>query len=287
VRIPSGALAACGLAPSSLAIVLAFAAPAAARAEVVQCAADIAGVCSSRFDIQVEDFDGNPNNNMSGFGQLIWNEETGEIGLDTTGDFGPTNGKPAGSGLMWDLGGGATASVGSLTGNADPILMFGVGSATGASGAAFSFTFNLPISMSGLIRANSTLGYTLTASPNSFAQILPFGAGSVLEALHVDTDGGAGFIDKNVDLGPAFSFTDATGIGSTQVQGYSSALSFFNVSTAYDLMTVRLSYILSPNTSVGLSGLVQQVVVPLPAALPLLLAGLAGFGALRRRRSAI
>jgi hypothetical protein len=283
MRIPFRSLTVSGLGLSTLTVVLATATPTVARAEIVQCD-DVAGFCASQFSVLIT-VDGAPAP-VSGFGQLIWNEQTGEIRLGATGTNGMPN--PMGPGLMWDAGGGAQATVGSLSGDADPQIIFGVGSSTGAAGAAFSFTFNLPISMSGQVAAKSSLGYSLTAAPGGFAGISPFGPGMILEALDVDTSVfPVAKIDKNVDVGPGDSFTNSDPLfAATQNFGpYTSAVSFFNITTAYDLMTVQLSYILSANTGVGLSGSVTQIITPIPAALPLLLSGLAGFGVFARRRT--
>jgi hypothetical protein len=241
-------------------------------------------VCSSSFSIFVEG-----SSAELGGGQLNYDATTGEITLDF--DDGDIRGggmvmRDAGNnpiGITWNAGNGAMISVNGLTGNADPILGFSVATTTGAAGTTVGFVFNLPIALAGQVRADAQVSYSLTSLSAGGAQISPI-SGRILDAFEVDTTvGGLSPLDKGVDVGDTFFIL---GGPTTSGSPTYSAASFFTGALAYDLMRVQLNYSLSPNSAVGLSGFVQQVVVPLPAALPLLLAGLAGCGAVTRRRRA-
>jgi hypothetical protein len=240
-------------------------------------------VCSSSFSIFVEGM-------YAGGGQLNYDAATGAITLD----FDEEDIRGGGmlirdsannpTGIMWDAGNGTTVSVDGLSGNADPILGFGVATTTAAVGTTVGFVFNLPIALSGQIQANSQVSYSLTSLSSAGAQIGQIGVDKIVRAFEVDTSvGGIGTVNKGVDVGDTFF---VLGGPTATTSGSYSAVNFFTGNLAYDLMRVEINYALSPNSAVGLSGFVQQVVVPLPAALPLLLAGLAGLGAAARRRRA-
>ena len=68
--------------------------------------------------------------------------------------------------------------------------------------------------------------------------------------------------------------------------GILTASNMFNLGAGYDLMSILVAFTLDASTHATFAGLVSQV--PLPAALPLLLSGLAifGFASSRRRRYA-
>jgi hypothetical protein len=204
-------------------------------------------------------------------GQYTYDAESGVITPTASGRFG--NGQ----------GGWAEMS---LNGNADPILAFGVTAGTGAAGSTFSFTFNLPIALSGPIDALSSVSYSLTSSTAAGAQIAPFlPSGKIVNAFEVDTSiGGLPSLNKGVDVGTAFFFTVGPATQNSAVQTASNALTG---SLAYDLMSVTVAFSLSANSSVGLSGFVQQVPsqVPLPAGIWLLASALAGAGGMVRRRT--
>ncbi len=174
--------------------------------------------------------------------------------------------------------GGSSVALNSLNGNADPILGFGIGASTGALGNAFSITMTLPIAITGQIIANSSIGYSLTALSGAGAQISPL-FGNVLLAREVDTSiGGLSPLDKGVDTGSTFFFL---GGPATNLSPVYTASNTFTGDLQYDLMSVTVAFSLSANSSVGLSGFVQQV--PEPSAVLLLALG---FGALVFRRLA-
>jgi len=167
-----------------------------------------------------------------------------------------------------------------VSGNADPILGFAVSASTGVAGNAFSVTFNLPIALAGLINANSSVSYSLTGTSSAGAQIAPLLGSNVVIAQEVDTSiGGLPPLNKGVDVGNTFFF-----IGGPQTQNspvYTDSNSFVG-NLAYDLMSVTVAFSLSPNTSVGISGFVQQV-VPEPTMVTLLGVGLVLLAVARRR----
>ena len=203
------------------------------------------------------------------YGTYDVNLETGQISLPAP--------------VFQDLSGGRSFSVTSLNGNADPIMGFGLGAATGASGSTFVFNLNLPIAISGTIDASSSVSYSLTSLSAAGAQISPFLGPAVVIGNEVDTSiGGLGSLNKGVDVGPTFFFT---GGPQTQNSPVYTATNSFTGDLAYDLMTVSIAFSLSANSSVGVSGFVQQVEnAPEPAMLGLL--AIVGVGLALRRRSA-
>ncbi len=245
-------------------------------ATIVQCGA---AQCSSSFSIFVDG-----STDEVGGGQIWYDAETGDILLDVESNVrggGFVNQNTGG--LMWDLGDGSNIQVNSVFGNADPILGFSLGATTGAVSRTFSFAFDLPIAISGPIDSSSSVSYSLTSLTDAGAQIAPLIGDNVVIAQDVDTDiGGLPPLDKGVNVGDAFFFV---GGPQTQNSPVYTASDSITGSLDYDLMSVVVAFSLSANSAVGLSGFVQQEeVVPVPAALPLLLSGLIGLGFISRRR---
>jgi hypothetical protein len=160
---------------------------------------------------------------------------------------------------------GSFVKVTDVTGNADPVLGFNASAGTGALGGAFVFNFSLPIALSGPLRANSAISYSLTAKTAAGAEIKPLiPGGKVMTGLEVDTSiGGLPSLDKGVDAGDRFAI--APGIGSfprTESSPVFTASNSFVGSLAYDHMDAIVAFGLSPNSEVGLSGFIQQVPEP-------------------------
>jgi hypothetical protein len=88
-------------------------------------------------------------------------------------------------------------------------------------------------------------------------------------------------LNKGVDVGDRFFFT---GGPQTQNSPVYTASNTFTGDLAYDLMVVKVDFSLSADSTVGLSGFVQQVVVPVPAAVWLFGSGLIGLIAVARRK---
>ena len=248
-----------------------------AHGEVVQCGT---ATCSSGFSLDFNDASG------VGTGELLYDAKTGDISLNTdlnstTGDVSVTGG----GGLMWTMGDGSTISVGSLFGNADPILGFGLGASTSSTGSTFGFTFNLPIALQGPINADSSVSYSLTSTTAAGAQIAPVVGSNIVSAFEVDTGvGGLPSLNKGVDVGNTFFFDN--GIAETQGSPVYTASNSFTGDLAYNLMTVKVDFSLSANSTVGLSGFVQQIAVPIPATVWLFGSGLLGLVGIARRKKA-
>jgi hypothetical protein len=227
---------------------------------IVQCGDSS---CTSDFSVRI-------NGNQVGTGQFTYDAKTGEISLvsesNTWGD---------------DLGN--SLSVDSLSGNADPILIFGVGASTGVAGSTFGFTFNLPIALSGQINASSSTSYSLTSGSSAGAQIQGIGGNKVVTAYEVDTSvGGIGSINKGVDVGDTFFFLGGPAVNNSPIY---TASNTFTGNLAYDLMTVKIDFSLSANSAVGISGFVEQSPVPVPAAVWLFGSGLIGLIGIARRKA--
>ena len=240
---------------------------------IVQCGN---ALCSSDFTIMF-------NGMSAGGGELLYNSETGDISLNTDQTTIVGSGVATDNGgIMWTMDTGETVSVGSLYGNADPILGFGLGASTGDLSSTFGFTFNLPIALTGQINASSSVSYSLSSLSSDGAQITA--NGNVVTASEVDTSvSGLGFLNKGVDVGDTFGF-----LGGPQTQNSSvfTASSSFTGDLAYDLMEVKVDFALTANSSVGISGFVQQTVVPVPAAVWLFGSGLLGLIGVARRKKA-
>ena len=178
---------------------------------------------------------------------------------------------------------GSTVGITGINGNADPVLGFSASANTLANGHSFVFNFDLPISLSGPIDANSKISYSLTATGASGAEIKPLDPlHKILYALEVDTSvGGLDSLDKKVDAGDKFSLL--TGPDTLPSPVFTNSSSFIG-NAAYDTMTAVVQFSLSPNSNVGMSGFVQQVAVPEPSTTALMLAGLGFVGWVARRR---
>ena len=104
----------------------------------------------------------------------------------------------------------------------------------------------------------------------------------MLSGREVDTSvGGKPAIDKKVDAGDTFFFAGGPDTQSSQTY---EADGSFNVDPAYDTMSATVAFALSPSSNVGISGFIQQTVVPEPSTYALLAAGLAFVGFVARRR---
>jgi hypothetical protein len=181
------------------------------------------------------------------------------------------------------LGDGSTVGITGINGNADPVLGFSANANTLASGHSFVFNFDLPISLSGPINANSSISYSLTSTTAAGAEIKPLDpTHKVLYGLEVDTTvGGLDSLNKGVDAGDKFTLLGGPTTGNSPV--FTNSNSFIGDSR-YDTMTAVVQFSLSPNSNVGMSGFVQQVAVPEPSSTALLLAGLGFVGWVARRR---
>jgi len=105
----------------------------------------------------------------------------------------------------------------------------------------------------------------------------------ILEAFDQDTTNGSPIqdIDKRVDAGDDFGF--ATG-PKQDTASFTGGPSLLNVSPAFDNMTAAVTFTLSADSNVGMSGFVQQLPVPEPSTYVLLAAGLAFVGFVARRK---
>ena len=146
-------------------------------------------------------------------------------------------------------------------------------------GATFGFNFDLPVAIEGPILATSSMNYSLTATTSAGAQITAPVSGNVLSANEFDSSvGGLGFLNKGVDIGDTYF---VTGIGSGG-QTFNASNTFVG-SLDYDLMSLEIDFGLSPNSIVGITGVVTQTVVPVPAAAWLFASALLGMVGIKRK----
>ena len=180
---------------------------------------------------------------------------------------------------------GNRVSIDTMNGDIDPILGFGVGASTGSTGSTFGFIFNRPIALQGLINADSSVSYSLSSLSSAGAQVAPVVGSNIVSAFEVDTSvGGLPSLNKGVDVGNTFFFL---GGPATQNSPVYTASNTFTGNLAYDLMTVKVDFSLSADSTVGMSGFVQQAaVVPVPAAVWLFGSGLLGLVGMARRKKA-
>ncbi len=238
---------------------------------VVQCGR---AICTSNFNVLF-------NGRTTGGGQLLYDAATGDVSLNMDSKSITGNGMIQNGMMTWAMGDGSKITLNSLSGNTDPIINFGIGASTKTSGATFAMNFDLPIAINGPINASSSVSYSLTSSTAAGAQVAPI-RGKVVSAWDVDTSiGGLGSLNKGVDVGDAFFFT---GGPQTRNSPIYTANNQFTGNLAYDLMSVQIGFSLSPNSSVGMSGFVNQSAVPVPAAMWLFGSGLLGLLGIARRK---
>jgi hypothetical protein len=137
----------------------------------------------------------------------------------------------------------------------------------------------LPISLTGSIVANSSIGYSLTSLSSAGAQLSPFlPGGKTMIAQEVDTSiGGLAALNKGVDAGSTFFFLGGPATFGSPTY---TASNVFVGDLQYDLMSITVAFSLSKQTSVGVSGFVQQVPEPFTGLLLAL-----GLGVLAWRRN--
>lgn len=242
---------------------------------IVQCGA---ATCSSAFQVFKD-------GQQMGGGELIYDAASGDISLSQKNISG--NGVvTASGGIMWNLGNNNLIRVDSLSGNADPILGFGLGASTGAAGSTYAFAFNLPIALSGTINTGASVSYSLTSLTDTGAQIKGIGGNKVVQSWDIDSSvGGLPDLNKNVDVGDTYFHLGGPIVSNSPVY---SATGTITGDPAYDLMAVQVAFTLSENSSVGISGFVSQTpaVVPVPAAAWLMFSGVGLLG-LRARRASV
>jgi len=178
-------------------------------------------------------------------------------------------------------GSGFTVSLEEMNGNIDPILGFSL-SASNTSGVAktFSFAFSLP--MGGLpvpISTYAEMGTTLTAlTDNGGSVFATLGGGNIVDSQDIVINPYLS-VDKGVDIGAGLS-TNSKGT----VLNFENASGFISSGGPYDLMSVTVAFGLTDQTSVGMTGFVEQTAVPVPAAVWLFASGLIGLAGVARRR---
>ena len=176
---------------------------------------------------------------------------------------------------------GFTFNLDSMTGNMDPLLGFALG-ATNTSGATktFAFAFSLPLGgLSTPITTSAQLGTTLTAFTSAGGSVFATsGTGLIVDSQDI-TFNPFSSVDKGVDIGAGLSINSQD-----TIQTIENATGSILSGSSYDLMSVIVAFGLTDQTGVGFSGFVEQVAVPIPAAVWFFGTGLiALFGVVRRK----
>jgi hypothetical protein len=217
-------------------------------------------------------------------GTCAWSLAVGGSTVESgTYSIDPSTGLVSSGGTVnWNAGGDKAGIT--LSGNSDPLLGFNFSAGTTTAASVFSLTLTMPIALSGSIAADSSVSYSLQSNSSAGAFVQPT-AGHVVTAFEESSvTGGPPPLNKGVDVGDAFDFAGGPAVNNSPVY---TAANLFNLAAGnqYDMMTVVLSFTLSANSNVGLSGFVEQTPVPLPAGVWLLLTGgLAIFGLYGRRQ---
>ncbi len=219
-------------------------------------------------------------------GTYTSNPETGAIESimrDVNGTLVPVTGWATENGTTTS-GDAYEVNISNVFGNVDPILGFAFSANNNSSNfLTYSFAFGLPLGgITAPINAESQLSGSLTTTTANGGSVFPTLGPNMLVATDINTTNFQ-VINKGVDTGTTVT---NTGIDNTTFD-FGTTNAVINNGT-WDLMSVVVAFGLSPNTAVGMSGLVIQeeiTVVPLPAAVWFMSSGLLGlFGMSLRRR---
>ncbi len=232
--------------------------------------------CSSAFTIKAD------GKNIGG-GEFLYDAKTGDIALSKEKIIGSGVANDFG-GITWSLDNGEKVMVNSISGNADPVLFFNLGAETTSSASNYSFIFDLPIALSDPIETKSSVSYSLTSKTSAGAQIQGLGGNKVVQSWDIDTSvGGLGSLNKNVDVGDTHFHLGGPSTSSSPV--YTDTDSIIG-DLAYDQMGIEVSFNLSADSIVSMTGFVQQTPVPVPAAGWLMITGI-GFLTARKKFSLV
>jgi len=184
--------------------------------------------------------------------------------------------------VTWFIADGSSFTLGSAQAVPDPLLLFSASATNNSTNPlTYSFAFNAPLvpNLIGPVNSHAELGVTLTDGLNDGATVQPtLPGGNMLTSFDLYNDGTP--ISKNVDIGSLFHILSGT--SGTNFSKDSSLV----CSQACVTMSAILSFTLTANDSVGLSGKVTQVAaVPLPAAAWLFGTGVFALASAARRNS--
>jgi hypothetical protein len=182
-----------------------------------------------------------------------------------------------------------SASIDSITGNQDPVLIFSTSATNLTAGLLnYSFTFSLPINLPEPIIAQSSVNYALTDGLGDGVTLSAPASGFVVDSedRFNNPPNPALIRDKGVDVGPSCT-RNVPGGGAAPICGpYTAGPVVFGSigGPTYNEMRVVVAFGLTPFDVGGATGTVRQDPIPEPGTAGLLGAGLAALALARRRR---
>jgi hypothetical protein len=183
-----------------------------------------------------------------------------------------------------------TASIETMTGNQDPIILFGVNATNlTLNPLNYAFGFSMPIALQEQIIARSSINYALTDGFGDSVQLFPTLGPNVLVANDhfINAPNPPVIRNKGVDVGPFCTRTVPGGGAAPGCGPYAVGPLIFGAPAGqnYNLMTVNVAFGLTGQDGALVTGLVRQDPIPEPSTVGMLGLGLGALAIARRRQS--